>query len=86
MAEIIDITGRNRHERRSAAALHETATPPSPNRVRSMKETAELAGISIATLYRRIADGTGPRITRMSPRRRGVTDRDRETWLEGCAK
>jgi predicted DNA-binding transcriptional regulator AlpA len=54
------------------------------NRVRSLRETADAAGISLATLRRRIADGTGPRLTRMSQRRIGVTDRNREAWLAAC--
>jgi predicted DNA-binding transcriptional regulator AlpA len=72
----------NRHERRRAAALERAALP---NRVRSLQETAELANISLATLRRRIKDGTGPRVTSMSTRRKGVTDRDRDAWLEECA-
>jgi predicted DNA-binding transcriptional regulator AlpA len=80
----------NRHERRRAAALERretdnvtTAVPL--NRVRSFPETAEICGISLATLRRRIKDGTGPRVTSMSERRKGVTDRDRNAWLEECA-
>jgi hypothetical protein len=61
------------------------STGPSPNRVRSLKETAEIAGISLATLRRQMKEGKGPRITSISTRRKGVTDRDREAWLEGCA-
>ncbi len=88
MTELID-SNFNRHERRRAAALEQpsnVATAPQPNRVRSFQETAELAGISVATLRRRIKDGTGPVVTQMSPRRKGVTDRHRELWLEGCAR
>jgi predicted DNA-binding transcriptional regulator AlpA len=83
MAEIIEISDHNRHQRGRARALHD-AIPL--NRVRSIRETAEIAGISVATLYRRLKDGTGPRITSVTPGRRGVTDHDREAWLEGCAK
>jgi hypothetical protein len=60
-----------------------TATPL--NRVRSFPETAEICGISLATLRRRIAAGKGPRVTALSEKRRGVSDRDREVWLEECA-
>jgi hypothetical protein len=81
----------NRHERRRAAALERrgtdtiaTATPL--NRVRSFPETAEICGISLATLRRRIAAGKGPRVTALSEKRRGVSDRDREAWLEECAE
>jgi predicted DNA-binding transcriptional regulator AlpA len=55
------------------------------NRVRSLRETAAMAGVSLATLRRRIADGTGPRVTRVSERRVGIRDRDREVWLDRCA-
>jgi predicted DNA-binding transcriptional regulator AlpA len=51
-----------------------------------MRATAELAGISIATLYRVIASGDGPRTVRMSPRRRGITDHDLADWLEARAR
>jgi predicted DNA-binding transcriptional regulator AlpA len=55
------------------------------NCVRSLREAAAAAGISIATLRRRVADGTGPVIVRMSPRRVGVRDSDFVAWLDGCA-
>jgi predicted DNA-binding transcriptional regulator AlpA len=55
------------------------------NCVRSLRETAAAAGISIATLRRRVADGTGPVIVRMSARRIGVRDSDFVAWLDGCA-
>jgi hypothetical protein len=78
----------NRHERGAVAFERQplVTTAPQPNRVRSLHETAELAGISLATLRRRIGDGTGPRVTAVSKRRKGVTDRDREIWLEECAE
>lgn len=78
MAEIIDIA-----ERRSQEARNRYAPP---TRVRSMREAAALAGVSIATLYRVIASGDGPRTVRMSPRRRGITDHDLADWLEARAR
>jgi hypothetical protein len=80
----------NRHQRRRAAALERRgtdniATATQPNRVRSFPETAEIAGIALATLRRRIKAGRGPRVTAVSERRKGVTDRDRDAWLEECA-
>jgi predicted DNA-binding transcriptional regulator AlpA len=54
--------------------------------VRSLREVAAATGISIATLRRRVADGTGPVIVRMSPRRVGVRDSDFVAWLDACAK
>jgi predicted DNA-binding transcriptional regulator AlpA len=52
------------------------------DRVRSLAETAALLNISIATLRRMIAAGTGPRVIRLSPRRIGVRDSAREAFLE----
>jgi predicted DNA-binding transcriptional regulator AlpA len=77
----------NRHERRRAAALERrgmdtTATAIPLNRVRSYPETAEIAGISLATFRRLLKAGKGPRVTALSEKRRGVSDRDREAWLE----
>jgi hypothetical protein len=66
------------------AELDLSATPL--NRVRSFPETAEICGISLATLRRRIRAGKGPRVTALSEKRRGVSDRDREAWLEECTE
>jgi hypothetical protein len=51
------------------------------DRVRTLKETAQLLGVSMATLRRRIADGA-IKIVRLSPRRIGVRDSAREAFLE----
>jgi hypothetical protein len=55
------------------------------DRVRSLAETAALLGISIATLRRMISAGTGPIITRMSPRRLGIRDSHRAAYLDAHA-
>jgi predicted DNA-binding transcriptional regulator AlpA len=55
------------------------------DRVRSLQETAALLGISIATLRRLIAAGEGPTVTRLSPRRLGIRDSHRETFLDARA-
>jgi len=55
---------------------------PADDRVVSLPETARAAGISIATLRRRIADGSGPRLVRVSERRVGVRIRDLKAWLD----
>jgi hypothetical protein len=55
------------------------------DRVRSLAETAALLNISIATLRRLIAAGTGPKVIRLSPRRIGIRDRDREAYLDAKA-
>jgi predicted DNA-binding transcriptional regulator AlpA len=72
----------NPHEGRRAAALQRRGTDSPLNRVRSYPETAEIVGISLATFRRLIKAGKGPRITALSEKRRGVSDRDREAWLE----
>jgi predicted site-specific integrase-resolvase len=51
------------------------------DRVRSLKETAELLGLSIATLRRRIAAGA-IKVVHLSPRRVGITDHARAVFLE----
>jgi len=49
---------------------------PPLNAFRSLKETPALANICEATLKRLIRSGLGPRVTQISERRMGVTDRD----------
>jgi hypothetical protein len=55
------------------------------DRVRSIKETADLLGIGIATLRRMIAAGEGPIVTRVSPRRLGIRDSHRTAFLDANA-
>jgi len=61
---------------------------PTPDRVRSLRDTASVLGISVATLRRLIADGVGPKVVRVSERRPGIRDSERERWLSertaGC--
>jgi predicted DNA-binding transcriptional regulator AlpA len=56
--------------------------------VRSLRYTASVLGISVATLRRLIADGVGPKVVRVSERRPGIRDSERERWLSerttGC--
>jgi hypothetical protein len=49
--------------------------------VLSYNEAAARAGIVRRTLERLISLGEGPAIVELSRRRRGVLDRDLETWL-----
>jgi len=56
------------------------------NRVRSIREAAEVLGISVATLRRRIADGSGPRVLRLSIRRVGILERDLDAWVDRCGQ
>lgn len=52
-----------------------------PDYVRSMRETAAILGVSVDTLRRLIARGDGPLVTRLSMRKLGIRDSDREAWL-----
>ena len=54
---------------------------PLPDCVRSLDYTAQVTDMSKDTLRRLIARGLGPRLTRLSPRKIGVRDSDREKWL-----
>jgi predicted DNA-binding transcriptional regulator AlpA len=56
------------------------------DRVLSLHEAAEVADLSLSTLRRRLADGSGPRVTRTSLRRLGVRVRDLRSWLDACAE
>lgn len=79
----------NRHERRAADAIlrHGGQEPLAERRhqIRSLKEFAAQAGISMATLRRLIAAKDGPRITQLSPRRLGVRDDHGQEWLDARA-
>jgi predicted DNA-binding transcriptional regulator AlpA len=55
------------------------------NRIRSLREYAELNGISIATLRRLIRTGEGPTTTRLSTRRVGVRDDHGRQWQDARA-
>jgi excisionase family DNA binding protein len=52
-----------------------------PNRVRGIVETARLLDLSPSTLRRLISAGS-IRAVRLSTRRRGISDRDREAFIE----
>lgn len=52
------------------------------DQIMSIRQFAALAGISVATLRRRIAFGDGPVITRLSERRLGVRLRHGREWLD----
>jgi hypothetical protein len=54
------------------------------NHVRSLKETAKLLNVSVSTLKRRIDDGS-VKVVRLSARRVGVTDREREDFIRACS-
>lgn len=62
-----------------------TAQGSHTNSVRSLRDFAAMAGISIATLRRLIRSGDGPKITRLSTRRLGVQARHGQEWLDARA-
>ena len=75
-------TGLSRDERRGVdAASAGGGGLDGLDRVRTLKETAKLLGVSMATLRRRIAEGA-IKTVQLSQRRVGVTDRARENFLQ----
>jgi hypothetical protein len=66
--------------RRSA---HPLASPP--DFVRSFDETAAIMGICTKTLRNMIARGEGPKVTQISPKRKGIRDTHRIEYLEAQA-
>ena len=59
-----------------------TSSEIDPLRVRSLKQAAAAANISVPTLRRMIREGRGPKTIRLSERRLGVRDRDFLVWLQ----
>jgi predicted DNA-binding transcriptional regulator AlpA len=53
--------------------------------VRSLREFAALASISVSTLRRLINTGDGPPVTRLSPRRIGIRISHGDAWLDARA-
>jgi predicted DNA-binding transcriptional regulator AlpA len=56
------------------------------DRVRRIPEWAALRGLSLSTARRLLAEGKGPKVTRLSPRIPGIRDSDDRAWLERCAE
>ena len=54
----------------------------STTRVMTFAEVAEDAGVSLSTLRREIARGTGPEVVVLSPRRRGIRSDSYRRWLD----
>jgi predicted DNA-binding transcriptional regulator AlpA len=52
------------------------------DRVHPLREIAAAVDISVVTLRRRIADGSGPKLTKVSDRRVGVRGRHFREWLD----
>ncbi len=63
------------------ATITNCAVDRAADPVRSLRYTASVLGISVATLRRLIADGVGPKVVRVSERRPGIRDSEREHWL-----
>ncbi len=57
-------------------------TDASANKVMTFAEVAEAAGVSLSTLRREIARGTGPEVVSLSPRRKGVRSDRYRRWLD----
>jgi len=60
----------------------ETFDEFSADRVLTFAEVAEAAGISLSTLRREIARGTGPDVVLLSPRRKGIRVGSYRRWLD----
>jgi excisionase family DNA binding protein len=75
-------TGLGREERRGVGAASAGGGGlDGLDSVRTLKETAKLLGVSMATLRRRIADGA-IKTVRLSRRRIGVLDSARRAFLQ----
>lgn len=70
---------------RARALLAGTKLPidpePTCDRVLTLRELADLSGMSKSTLERMRREGTGPRLVRLSARRVGVRLSDYHAWL-----
>jgi predicted DNA-binding transcriptional regulator AlpA len=53
--------------------------------VLTLREAARICSVSVATLRRRIADGTGPAVVRPSARRIGIRASHLMAWLDRAA-
>jgi predicted DNA-binding transcriptional regulator AlpA len=53
------------------------------DRVVSLKQAADYTSLSAATLQRLIANGEGPPVTQLSPRRIGFRESHLNKWLAG---
>lgn len=51
------------------------------DQVLSLNEFAKRAGITRRSVERIIADGTGPAVIRLLPRRVGILEKDAQAWL-----
>ena len=71
----IQMTGLSDHEKGALLA----------DRVYSLSDFADFAGVSLATLRRLIQTGEGPTITTLSARRVGVRGRHGSAWLDSRA-
>ena len=56
-----------------------------PPKVMTLTEAAQSAGVSLSTLRREIARGTGPEVVSLSPRRKGVRCDHYRRWLDARA-
>ena len=63
-------------------AAPETELPPDDTMLRA-KDVVRIAGVSLATLKRKVLSGDFPKPCRLSPRRIGWPARDVKAWLDG---
>jgi predicted transcriptional regulator len=71
-------------EHARAKREHEPFQALVDDRIMSLVEFSEVAGVSVATLRRLIKAGEGPPVTWMSSRRCGIRVRHGREWLDAC--
>jgi len=71
---------RRARQRQQSAPLHDHKTTLNRHRVLSFLDWCWLNGISPATGRRILKSGEGPTITRLSPRRIGITIANNAAW------
>jgi predicted DNA-binding transcriptional regulator AlpA len=53
-------------------------------RLITKQDAASRATLSLRSFERRLAEGTGPAVTRVGPRRVAIAEDDFEAWLSSC--
>ena len=82
VASISSKTAHSAREQVRARRNHEGFQALVDDRVMSLLEFSEVAGVSVATLRRQIKAGRGPRVTWVSSRRCGIRVRHGREWLD----
>jgi predicted DNA-binding transcriptional regulator AlpA len=55
-------------------------------RLITKKEAAARATLSLRSLERRLAEGTGPAVVKIGPRRVAISEHDFDNWLARCRR